>query len=261
MPIGAQPRRARGSFSVRGSTRTTTTGEPSSRLSAPSGSADAKLPISIASARRGSPSVVTSRRPRRHGVSLGASPSPGPSAVTGTTSAPASPAPATPAAAPSARRRVIPSPPRRRSRASASSSSRPRGVLAVAVLDGELAGRRRAWRRARRGRQAGQRAAERRAEQLGLRVGDDERRRRRRRPGRREDEQHRDGQLRARVGAARGARPPGARRSWRRAPRSGARPRAGATMARNHVTIPSGTGPRLPMPQPPRLSGWRIDCT
>ena len=109
------------------------------------------------------------------------------------------------------------------------------------------------------GRQAGQRTAQRRAEQLRLRVGDDE-------DGEggggqaREDEEHRDGQLRARVGTRAPLGHPGlvghgARSPIRRATASR------AAMARNHVTIPSGTGPRLPMPQPPRLSGWRSDCT
>ena len=59
-----------GSRSVAGSTRTTTTGEPRSSLSAPSGKAVRKLPSLTSAARIGLPSSSTSARPARQGVSL-----------------------------------------------------------------------------------------------------------------------------------------------------------------------------------------------
>src|SRR3954469_40313 len=109
MPSGAQPRRSRGSRSVAGSSRTTITGEPSSRGSAPSGKAVTNAVEETSSARSGRPSSPTSRRPRRHGVSTIESPTAGPSEVIGAATAAASVVPAAAPAAPSSRRRDTPS--------------------------------------------------------------------------------------------------------------------------------------------------------
>ena len=67
----------RGSCRVAGSTRTTTTGDPRSSLSAPCGKAVTKLPSFTFAARIGLPSSSTSARPACHGVSLSCSLDPG----------------------------------------------------------------------------------------------------------------------------------------------------------------------------------------
>ena len=248
MPIGRPAAaRARQLAACAGSTRTTTTGEPSSRLSAPSGSADAKLPISMASARRASPSVVTSRRPRRHGVSVGRVAEPGaerghghhqrarqPGAGDPGGGAERAPArdPVGPAAQVAGQRLVV---------------LAPRGVLAAAVLDGDLLDDDALGGEHGGGRQAGQRAAERRAEQLGLRVGDDEDGEGRgggqaaRRPA-----EHRDGRAPARGSAPRAARcgHAGARRSWRPLPDQ-ARDREQGGHGQEPRDHPLGHGPEV----------------
>ena len=255
-----------------GSTRTTTTGEPSSRLSAPSGSAVRSCPTSMSSARSG---LAVGRRPAgaraATASSSGASPSSGPSAVDGHARARrASPAPATPAAAPSARRREIPSPPRRSSlgqrlvvlglAASCAGGPRRRARWATTRLAGEHQRRRpgrprpapsvapSSWVSA--GATTMSTANAPRSGQA--RAGHEQR-----------------GRLARTSSAARGlARPLArARRTRRlgsahgaRSPISARDARAATAMASNHATMPSGIGPMLPMPQPPRSSGWRVDC-
>src|SRR4051794_19649803 len=107
MPFGAQPRRSGGRSSVRGSTRTTTTGAAmsSSAFASPAGSAFCIEPSAMSAARSGRPSGSTSRRPRRHGVGFGPSSRVGPSAVSGSTNDAPRPAGAGgPRAAPPGRR-------------------------------------------------------------------------------------------------------------------------------------------------------------
>src|SRR6186997_3334648 len=102
-----------------GGSRSSTTGDPSSRGSAPSGKAVVNVPSSTAAAAIGSPDSSTSRVPSFQGDDPMPS-SDGPSDPSGASAAATTEAPATPPAAASRRPREMPSPPAAASSATSS---------------------------------------------------------------------------------------------------------------------------------------------
>ncbi len=268
-------RRARAAASAwLGSSRRTTTGEPSSRGSAPSGKAVVNERVTISSATIGVPCSSTSTVPRRHGAEERMSATLGPSEASGAITAAPTPTPAAPAAP--------------LEQASARDAARARAKLAAGAalrgglgelrprLDGVLA-----HDNARRGEQQRrcerqQRSAERQREQLRVRARAHRSRRTRLPTIRR-------GRTAAQRGAPCGACAPARARRGRPAtarhrPRASSAARLAARRsygspsdqardqqqrpsAKHQATIPSGIGPMCPMPQPPRSTGAREAIT